>query len=550
MTGCGESPSRADAARSATGEAPPSPRNRAERIAPAIRSAIRWEKRPASARTRGFPIASRTDSHAGRSIHRLMTHSRSKRRIVAGFGGVALALAAPVSAQSAAELGERARAFVRYGEPVIAITGVQVVDGTGSPARPGQTVVLRDRRIESVSPDGEAVIPDGARHLDGRGHTLIPGLVGVHNHTFYTTAARHSQMNTTSPRLYLAAGVTTIRTTGSYSPYSEINMRRAIEAGEIVGPRMHITGPYISGAGASTYMTQVASPEDARRVVAYWAEEGATWFKAYTRISRAELGAAIEEAHRLGLRFTGHLCSVTFREAVDLGIDGLEHGFFTNTEYHEAKEPDECPPDFRGTLREIEVDSEPVTATIDHLVENEVALTSTLAVYELSVPGRPPLEDRNLEALAPGARDEYLARRSEIEAAQDAVFVDLFPKAQAFEYRFFQAGGLLAAGVDPTGNGGALPGFGDQRNYELLLEAEFTPTEALQVMTLNGARVLGVDDELGSIEAGKLADLVLIAGDPVADPFEIRRVVTVFKDGVGYDSAKLIASVRGLVGLE
>ena len=260
-------------------------------------------------------------------------------------------------------------------------------------------------------------------------------------------------------------------------------------------------------------------------MVAYWAEEGATWFKAYTRISRAELGAAIEEAHRHGLRFTAHLCSVTFREAVDLGIDSLEHGFFTNTEYHPDKEPDECPPDFRSTLRDVDVGSDEVNATIDHMVDNEVALTSTLAVYELSVPGRPPLEDRNLEALSPGARNEYLARREEIASAQDAVFTELFPKAQAFEYQFFKAGGLLAAGVDPTGNGGALPGFGDQRNYELLLEAEFTASEALQVMSLNGARVLGVDDELGSIEAGKLADLILIDGDPVSDPFQIRNVV-------------------------
>ena len=479
--------------------------------------------------------------------------SRRRGRAPVGLSlGLSLGLLLPAagSAQSAAELEESARQFVQYAGPTVAITGVQVVDGTGAAPRSGQTVVIEGARILGVGADGEVEISPEAERIDGAGHTLIPGLVGVHNHTFYTTAARHSQMNTTSPRLYLASGVTTIRTTGSYSPYSEINMRRAIEAGEIAGPRMHITGPYISGAGASTYMTQVSSPEDARRVVAYWAEEGATWFKAYTRISRAELGAAIEEAHRLGLRFTGHLCSVTFREAVDLGIDALEHGFFTNTEYHAAKEPDECPPDFRSTLRDLDIASEEVQGTIEHLVENEVALTSTLAVYELSVPGRPPLEDRNLEALSPGARDEYLARREEIAAAQDAIFRDLFPKAQAFEYRFFKAGGLLAAGVDPTGNGGALPGFGDQRNYELLLEAEFTPAEALLVMSLNGARVLGVDDDLGSIETGKVADLVLIAGDPVANPAEIRKVVTVFKDGVGYDSAKLIASVKGLVGLQ
>jgi len=127
---------------------------------------------------------------------------------------------------------------------------------------------------------------------------------------------------------------------------------------------------------------------------------------------------------------------------------------------------------------------------------------------------------------------------------------DIFPRAQAFEHAFYKPGGLLAAGVDPTGNGGALPGFGDQRNYELLLEAEFTPSEVLQIMTLNGAKVLGVDKDLGSIAAGKIADLVVIEGDPVARHAEIRNVVTVFKDGVGYDSKKLIDSVEGLVGIQ
>ncbi|MGH9391696.1 MAG: amidohydrolase family protein, partial [Vicinamibacteria bacterium] len=149
------------------------------------------------------------------------------------------------------------------------------------------------------------------------------------------------------------------------------------------------------------------------------------------------------------------------------------------------------------------------------------------------------------------AREEYLVQRKEIAAAaKESVMKDIVPRAQAFEHAFYRAGGLLAAGVDPTGNGGALPGFGDQRNYELLLEAEFTPSEALQIMTLNGARVLGVDKDLGSIAPGKIADLVVIEGDPVARHADIRNVVTVFKDGVGYDSKKLIASIEGLVGIQ
>jgi imidazolonepropionase-like amidohydrolase len=126
---------------------------------------------------------------------------------------------------------------------------------------------------------------------------------------------------------------------------------------------------------------------------------------------------------------------------------------------------------------------------------------------------------------------------------------EIFRKAQEFERAFVKAGGLLASGVDPTGMGGALPGYGDQRNFELLIEAGFTPVEAIQIMTLNGARVLRVDKELGSVTAGKIADLVVVRGNPVATPAEIRNVTIVFKDGVGYDSPKLLASVNGLVGI-
>ncbi len=468
------------------------------------------------------------------------------------LGSMILVLAAAgLEAQTASQLSKEAREFVSVDAPVVALLGVQVVDGTGSAPKPGQTVVIANGRITAVGPEGDVAIPAEARRLELSGHTVIPGIVGMHNHTFYTTSQRESQMNVTSPRLYLASGVTTIRTTGSFSPYSEINLKRSIESGEIVGPRMHVTGPYISGKGASTTMAQVTTPEDARRVVSYWAEEGATWFKAYTLISRAELEAAIDEAHRRGLKFTAHLCSITFREAVDLGIDGLEHGFFTNTEYDPGKKPDECPPDYQKSLQKMDINGDQVQATVRHMIENEVALTSTLAVYELYVPGRPPLEDRVLRAIAPEAREEYLAQRKEIAgAAKDSVMADIFPRAQAFEHMFYKAGGLLAAGVDPTGNGGALPGFGDQRNYELLLEAEFTPAEALQIMTLNGAKVLGIDKDLGSIATGKIADLVVIEGDPVARHAEIRNVVTVFKDGVGYDSKKLIDSVDGLVGIQ
>jgi imidazolonepropionase-like amidohydrolase len=466
---------------------------------------------------------------------------------------IALATVSPAVVQAqapASSLSADVREYVSVDAPVVALTHVRVVDGTGAAPADDQTVLIENGRIAAVGASGDVSIPAGAEVLDLRGHTVIPGIVGMHNHTFYTTANRASQISYSAPRLYLASGVTTVRTTGSYHPYSEISMKRLIETGQAPGPRMHITGPYLTGPGTDSYMTEAATAEDARRIVGYWAEEGATWFKAYTRISREALGAAIDEAHSRGLKFTGHLCSVSFREAVALGIDNLEHGLFTNSDYAEGKQPDACPSTLRDRMATLDLQGDEVQATFRSMIDNDVAMTSTLAVYELIYPNRPPLEDRVLDALAPEMREDYLATRAQIAAtAAESEWPAIFHRAQAFEKAFVDAGGLLAAGVDPTGIGGALPGYGDQRNYELLIEAGFTPVETIEIMTANGARILGVFDDLGTVTAGKLADLVVIDGDPIANPAEIRNVSMVFKDGVGYDSAMLIESVQGIVGV-
>jgi imidazolonepropionase-like amidohydrolase len=455
-----------------------------------------------------------------------------------------------LAAQSYQSLSNDLRQYVTVPETSVALVNVRVVDGTGAAPREGQTIVIQNGKIAGVGTAAEVTVPAGARTIDLSGHTVIPGIVGLHNHTFYTTRGRSVQLQFSAPRLYLGSGLTTIRTTGGTSPYHEINMKRGIDRGQIPGPRMHLTGPYLTGAGGAATMAQISSPKEAERIVNYWADEGVTWFKAYTDISRETLGAAIKAAHARGLRFTGHLCSVSFREAVRLGIDNLEHGLFTNSDYVPNRTLDQCPSNMRDALLKVEIDGPEVQQTIKEMVTNKVAMSSTLAVYELSFPERPPLEDRVLEALAPEAREEYLTARKETSArAAQSTMPDLFRKAQAFERAFVKAGGLLGSGVDPTGMGGALPGYGDQRNYELLIEAGFTPVEAIQVMTLNGAKVLRVDDRLGSVTAGKLADLVVIRGNPIATPGDLRNVTIVFKDGVGYDSPKLLGSVKGLVGI-
>ena len=451
--------------------------------------------------------------------------------------------------QARPTFSQNTRRFISVDAPAVALTHVRVVDGTGAAPAEDQTIVIQGDRIVSVGPAAAARIPQGAQVMDLKDHTVIPGIVGLHDHTFYTTSARSVQISTTAPRLYLASGVTTIRTTGSMSPYAELNLKRAIDAGQAPGPHMYVTGPYITGQGGGG-MAQVLTPDEARRLVAYWAEEGVSWIKFYTSIDRASMRAAIDEAHKRGVKTTGHLCSVSFREAVALGIDNLEHGLFVNTDYDPEKKPDQCATGSMAKLASLDLNSDAVKATIRDMTSHNVAMTSTLAVFELFVPNRPPLEQRVLDAMSPEVRTEYLQSRAQIaQPGSFGISPEVFRKAQDFDVAFVRAGGLLAAGVDPTGNGGALPGFGDQRNYELLIEAGFTPVEAIKIMTANGAKVLGGADTFGTIAAGKRADLVVIRGNPIATPAEIRNVVTVFKDGVGYDSAKLIESVRGTVGV-
>lgn len=465
-----------------------------------------------------------------------------------------LMLARPVPARAAQRpdsLAAHVREFVLVDTAALALTHVLVIDGTGAAPRPDQTVVIRDGKIAEVGPAATVRVPAGVRTLELSGSTVIPGLVGMHDHLFYTAAGgRSAQMSYTGPRLYLGAGVTTIRTTGSRSPYAEINLKDQIDRGLEPGPRIHITAPYITGPQGGGGMAILNSPEAARRFVAYWAAEGATWIKAYTDIRRAELGAAIAEAHKRGIKVTGHLCSVTLKEAVALGIDNLEHGMFAASDFAATKTPDVCPPNTLSAANEADPVGEVGQTTIRTLVAHHVSMTSTLAVVEPFIANRPTKDARVLEAMAPEVRQSYLKIREQFDTSGHApITVKGLQAAMAFERAFVAAGGLLAAGVDPTGIGGALAGFGDQRNYELLIEAGFTPAQVVQIMTLNGARILGVDRRLGSVETGKLADLVVLQGDLPTMPAAIREVRIVFKDGVGYDSAKLIASVKERVGI-
>ncbi len=440
--------------------------------------------------------------------------------------------------------------FIAVDAPVVALEHARVIDGTGAPPLEDQTIVIDHGRIVAMGPSDQVSAPAGAHKMELANETVIPGLVGMHEHLFYPSDGRvpiYIEHAWSFPRLYLACGVTTARTAGTLEPYTDLNVKKMIDGGRMPGPKLLVTVGYLEGAGSFTpQMHELTGPEDARKFVEYWAYEGADSFKAYMHITRAELETAITMAHARGLKLTGHLCSIGFREAAAMGIDNLEHGIVTDTEFYPGKKPNVCPagPTIEQ-LAALDMNGEAVQTTIRDLVKHQIAVTSTLAVFEAA----PPLEQRFLDALSETAAFHYLANREQLSAERRHASDVRVKKELEFERAFVKAGGLLTAGADPTGNGSAVAGFADQRNLELLVSGGFTPVEAIRIATLNGATFLGRQGEIGSIAAGKRADLVVIDGNPAAHISDVKKVKIVFKDGVGYDSAKLIESVRGHVGL-
>jgi len=463
----------------------------------------------------------------------------------------ALSLLAANSQAQRPTLSPTLHSYISVDTPIVALIHARVIDGTGAPARDDQTIVIRDGRIGELGSSSSVRVPTGAQTIDLTGKSVIPGLVMVHEHLFYPTGPGiYGNLAESFTRLYLAGGVTSMRTGGNMNGFGEIGIKRAIDAGKKAGPWSDATAPYLEGKGLGLdQVHELTGPDDARRMVDYWADAGATSFKAYMHITRAELGAAIKEAHKRGLKLTAHLCSVTYREAASLGIDDLEHGFFVSTDFVANKKPDECPGQSVGqkALGAVDANGEAVRSLIAELVRRKVAVTSTLTVFETFVPGRP--SPPGLDMLDPQLRTQFEQRKATIDTISNSTYTSLFPKVRAMELAFSRAGGLLIAGTDPTGVGGVVPGYSNERQLELLVESGFTPLEAIRIGTLNGATFLGRANRAGSIAVGKDADLVVISGDPATRISDVRNVQTVFKQGVGYDPIKLRESVRGKVGL-
>ncbi|SFN54444.1 Amidohydrolase family protein [Pseudonocardia ammonioxydans] len=437
-----------------------------------------------------------------------------------------------------------------------AYVGVTVIDPTGLPPRPDQTVIVTGSTITAVGPAAQVPVPaDSLRH-DLSGKFVIPGLVDMHV---------HSEAETDDPRhfagLYIANGVTAVREMWGRPALHEI--RRRIESGELIGPRMTIASPLLDGSPAlwsdvpDAPVVPVTSPDRARRAVSEAIDGGADFIKVYSRLSPEAYRAVIAEAGRRNVVVAGHRSdNVPFLDQIESGQRSFEHLFggiwpaaSADVERLEAAMASiRTSPEFHlgSWLKQVaQVEWDAVTSydrrrassVFDRLVAADVAYTPTLAVH--AVIDRPEsirLDDRRMDYLVPGTPESWDFLRAQIycgggrsdeEASRHR---DLLDRRRATVAAMDQAGVRLLAGTDSVGPG-LFPGASLHLELEQLVAAGLTPLRALRCATVEPARFLGRGGWAGTVEADRVADLVVLDADPLADIRNTRRIHAVVVDG-------------------
>lgn len=461
-----------------------------------------------------------------------------------------------IAAVTTTHAQDAANPFVLFHEPVLALIHAQVIDGTGGPIRDNQTIIIRGEKIADIGDEKNISIPTDATVKDLKGALVTPGFVLLHEHFFYTLkGGNYGALFRSFPALYLAGGVTTLRTGGSMSPYADLNVRRDIAAGKTIGPDVDVTAPFINGSFPLAFgmqMQRLNTPADVERMVSYWADEGVNSYKGYVNLTRDQLETMVRTAHARQKKVTAHLCSVTYREAAERGIDNLEHGFLVASDFVDNKMPDECPAGkaVEIALDGLAIDDPRMKELQQYLIQRKVAITSTLTIFETFTAGRPMASQAALDLLIPELREAYVNRYTLI--ARDAAprWTSLLRKDMAWEKQFHDAGGLLVAGTDPTGYGGVIAGFSATRQVELLIEAGFSLPDAVRVASLNGAKYLGRESSVGSLAVGKRADLVAFSAGVKSDATQLPAIAWSMKGGKAYDRARILEIWKGQVGLQ
>jgi len=435
---------------------------------------------------------------------------------------------------------------------VLVLRGGTLIDVASGKEIRGSIIVIRGERIEQTGTEGNTVIPEGAQIVETRGRWIVPGLVDSHAHA--------GDKENTLLSLFLANGVTTIRNPGGNITQLRLTRER-LARGELVGPRLFFSGPILDGMPPvwPTGSLLVDTPERAKSAVNFLADQGVDFVKVYNNVKEPELKVIVETAKERGLPVAGHIPrSMTMTSAIEVGMTRLEHIRITGKEMlsaDEAAKIDPLPVGRREAMlwQRFDLQSEKMRALVQRLAQSRVFLDPTLVVDEFHEVSNPDAEknDPNNRYLSEAFVEENARFWNdpifEVPVELRAAAVEAFHKEQNFVGMCNQAGVRIIAGTDGPGIGRLVPGFGLHRELELLVASGLSPLQALRAATSIAAEALGKEDQLGTIEPGKLADMVIVDADPLKGIQNLREIHLVIEGGKTYHPETLIQQLRSQV---
>ena len=440
-------------------------------------------------------------------------------------------------------------ALAQWSEPSadeIIVRGGWLFDGVSDTRRQNTGIVIRDGKFAEIDADLQEQVLAAAQVIDLTDNdTILPGMIDLHAHyNFNLVDVGRTEEVVYNGIIFLANGVTSTWSAGEYYPERVIEQRDLVDSGESVGPRLFASGPYFGGFRCEYSIETAAddcaawpndiTEEEIRAEVDKWAEQGVISIK-IKQATPGEMKIIIEQAHRRGMTTAAHLANydweydVELRDAILMGLDRVEHQL---------------------TLGSGGADSAEMPQMIDLMLAHGVYYDANLQMYgginERREHASEMLWTDEAKYFTPYAQT-LLEKRGEPEPeSDDAEFTQRVLELKSL----FDAGGahLLIVGTDEPVYTNLLPGFAFHRELLAMTYAEIPPAAVLKAATINGAMALGIDARLGSIEAGKLADLFVVRGNPLDDIKVARDIRFVFRDGIAYNPAELLQSAEGKIG--
>jgi imidazolonepropionase-like amidohydrolase len=411
----------------------------------------------------------------------------------------------------------------------MALVGGTLIDGTGRAALNDSVIVIDKGRIVAVGPRSSVKIPKQATVVDVRGKTILPGLWDMH---------AHFEQVEWGP-IYLAAGVTTVRDCGNEFEFITA-VRDAIAQGHGLGPRILAAGIVDGSSPYAIGVQRVDTPEQARMWVDRYHAAGFQQMKIYSSVKLEEVKAVTDEAHRLGMTVTGHVPEgLNAYQVIEAGQDQINHISYIADIMHAPLPANASREERMKAVANIDIHSPEAKKAIAFLSEHHTVLDPTLSVFEFftATTAKPPASfEPGVNKVAP----ELAEQLTDVSppSARSEFFEKAFEKDLEMVGALHHAGVTIMAGTDQT-----VPGYSLHREMELYVKAGFTPMEAIQAATIVPARVMKLDKELGTVEVGKRADVVILDGNPLEDIHNSRKVEYVITNGVMYNCAELWKSV-------